>query len=532
MIFMDKRTRMKAGLSLLLFFCTLIGQAQIDVQHYRYEIELNDQSDGIAGKAFVTIKFQSDASQVKLNLASLEGEKGMMAYQVLEQGQRLTSSHKENILLFQLPNPAKAGEVRTFEIGYMGTPKDGLIISTNQHGDRTFFADNWPNRAHNWIPCNDNPADKASVEFIVTAPAHYKVISNGLLVEEKAIDASRTRTHWKEETSIPTKVMVIGAARFAVARVDSAYRVPVTAWVYPQDSAKGVYDYALADDILSYMESYVAPYPYKKLANVQSKTIFGGMENANAIFYAENTVTGNRKSEALVAHEIAHQWFGNTATEKSFAHLWLSEGFATYFTNLYMEHKYGADSFRKRLAEERNEVIQFARVSNRPVVDSTSDYMDLLNANSYQKGAWVLHMLRRTIGDEGFQKSVQAYYNQYKHSNADTRDFQRVVEETTGTKLDTFFHQWLYQPGVPKLEVRWRNKSSKVVEFNVQQRSKLLYQLPLEIGVVYKDGTQEVKMFNISRAAEAFEVSVKEKPVKLVLDPNTNLLFEGKITEQ
>jgi aminopeptidase N len=523
---------MKTGLSVLLLLCALIGQAQVDVQHYRYEIELNDQSDGIAGKAYITIKFQSDASEVKLNLVSVEEEKGMMAFQVLEQGQRLVSSHRDNIVLFQLAKPAKQGEVRTFEIGYMGAPKDGLIISRNQHGDRTFFADNWPNRAHNWIPCNDTPADKASVEFIVIAPAHYRVISNGLLVEEKAVDATRKRTHWKEETPIPTKVMVIGAARFSVARVDSAYRVPVTAWIYPQDSAKGVFDYALADDVIGFMESYVAPYPYKKLANVQSKTIFGGMENANAIFYAENTVTGTRSSEALIAHEVAHQWFGNTATEKSFTHLWLSEGFATYFTNLYIEQKYGKDSFQKRLQDERNEVIQFARNSNQPVVDSTSAYMDLLNANSYQKGNWILHMLRRKVGDGGFQKSIKAYYNQYKYSNADTKDFQRVVEEVTGAKLDTFFHQWLYQPGIPKLDVRWRSKSNKLLEFNVMQQSKTLYQLPLEVGIVYKDGTQEIQRFNIDKAAASFEIPVKEKPVKLVLDPNTNLLFQERLNEQ
>ncbi|ANE50570.1 M1 family metallopeptidase [Flavisolibacter tropicus] len=522
---------MKAGFSVFLFLCTLIGQAQIDVQHYRFEIELNDQSDGIVGKALVTIKFLSDASEVRLDLVSQEDEDGMTAYQVLEQRQRLVSSHKDNVLLFQLTKPAKKGEERTFEIDYMGKPKDGLIISRNQYGDRTFFADNWPNRAHNWIPCNDNPADKASVEFVVTAPSQYKVISNGLLVEEKAIDANRKRTYWKEDTPISTKVMVIGAARFAVTRVDSGYRVPVTAWVYPQDSAKGAYDYALADDILGYMEKYVAPYPYKKLANVQSKTIFGGMENANTIFYAENTVTGNRSSEALLAHEIAHQWFGNTATEKSFTHLWLSEGFATYFTSLYMEQKYGEDSFQKRLQDDRRQVIQFVRTFNHPVVDSTTDYMDLLNANSYQKGSWVLHMLRRTIGDEGFRKSIKAYYNQYKGSNADTRDFQRVVEETTGAKLDTFFRQWLYQPGVPKLDVRWRQQPNKAIELNVLQQSKVLYQLPLEIGIVYKDGSKEVQRVNISKAAESFQVPVKDMPAKVILDPNTNLLFDGKISE-
>jgi aminopeptidase N len=523
----------KYCLSMLLLLGGLSLSAQIDVQHYKYEIELNDQADAIVGKATITIKFTADASQVQLDLVSLEEEKGMMAYNVTEGGQRLQSSHKEDVLLFQLTKPAKAGESRTFEISYMGTPKDGLIISENQYGQRTFFSDNWPNRAHHWIPCNDNPADKASVEFIVTAPAHYRVISNGLLVEEKAIDAGKKRTHWKEETVIPTKVMVIGAARFAVARVDSSFSVPVTSWTYPQDSAKGVYDYALADDILRYFENYIAsPFPYKKLANVQSKTIFGGMENASAIFYAENTVTGTRSSEPLVAHEIAHQWFGNTATEKSFPHLWLSEGFATYLTNLYMEQKYGVAILQKRLAEDRKDVIQFARNSGRPIVDSVSGFMDLLNANSYQKGGWVLHMLRRTIGDSTFKASVQAYYNQYKFSNAETKDLQNVVEKVSRQKLDTFFKQWLFTPGVPKLDVRWRAHAPNAIEFNVLQQGKTLFNIPLEVGIIYKDGQQELKRITVSKAAETFVINTKEKPMRILLDPNTNLLFDGNINEQ
>src|SRR5690606_37164570 len=123
-------------------------------------------------------------------------------------------------------------------------------------------------------------------------------------------------------------------------------------------------------------------------------TMFGGMENANAIFYNENSVTGTGSAEALIAHEIAHQWFGNTVTEKNFHHLWLSEGFATYLTNMYIEHKYGRDSFLKRLENEKQNVIQFANRSDLPVVDSVSAYVDLLNANSYDKGGWILHMLR------------------------------------------------------------------------------------------------------------------------------------------
>src|SRR5207249_666261 len=129
---------------------------------------------------------------------------------------------------------------------------------------------------------------------------------------------------------------------------DSPKNIPVSAWVYPQDSAKGFYDYALATEILKFYANYIAPYPYKKLANVQSKTIFGGMENASAIFYAENSVNGERTSEDLLAHEIAHQWFGDMASETSFEHLWLSEGFATYFTDLYFEKKYGKEAMVTR----------------------------------------------------------------------------------------------------------------------------------------------------------------------------------------
>jgi aminopeptidase N len=314
---------MKIYLVILFSLLALAGQAQIDVQHYKYEIELNDKSDGITGKALITVTFLEEASQVQFDLASIEEDKGMFAFQVKEGGQLLTSSHRQNVVYITLKTMAKKDDKRTFEISYMGVPKDGLIISKNKYGDRTFFADNWPNRARHWVPCKDDPSDKSTVEFIVTAPSHYRVVSNGLLVEEKQVSNDLKRTHWKEDVPVPTKVMVIGAARFAVARVDSNYRIPVTAWVYPQDSAKGFFDYALADDILQFFEAYIGPYPYKKLANVQSTTMFGGMENANAIFYDEKSVTGTRKSEALVAHEIIHQWFGNTATEKHFSHLWL-----------------------------------------------------------------------------------------------------------------------------------------------------------------------------------------------------------------
>lgn len=512
--------------ALLSMHFSLVAAQNIDVLHYKFELELSDGTDAINGKATINLKFLNDASFVDLDLASLEEEKGMAAFRVSSSGMPLRFSARNDKIKIWLQQTATKGTDQTFEIEYIGVPKDGLIISKNSWGDRTFFSDNWPDRARHWLPLNDRPDDKASVEFIVKAPQRYKVVSNGLLQSEKVLGNGLRVTHWKEVIPIPSKVMVIGAASFAVKNYPVRKGgVPVSAWVYPQDSAKGFYDYAIADGILHFFEDYIGPFPYKKLANVQSTTMFGGMENASAIFYGEKTVTGNRSTEALIAHEIVHQWFGNTATEKSFSHLWLSEGFATYLTHMYIEQKYGVDSFYKRLADDRQKVIQFAKTSKQAVVDSTSDYMDLLNANSYQKGGWVLHMLRRSVGDSAFKKIIQTYYVQYKVANADSKDFEAVAEAISGKDLTSFFGQWLYEPGVPAFEIKTDNGSDMlVIEIKGE---KNVYHNDLEVQVIDAQGATSVHVIPIREKLTSFKIKTKG-PVKLKIDPEMKLLFSNK----
>ena len=315
-----------------------------------------------------------------------------------------------------------------------------------------------------------------------------------------------------------------------VVKTGDVNNIPVTAWIYPQNKENGIHDFTVASDILQFLTKYVAPYPFKKLANVQSTTIFGGMENANAIFYDERAVNGKGTIERTVAHEIVHQWFGDMATEKSFAHLWLSEGFANYLTIIYWEQKYGKDKMNKQLLEEKEKVINFSRTRNTPVVDSVSDLMDLLNANSYQKGSWILHMLRGEVGDVLFQKIVQQYYQQYKGSNADTKDFQLVAEKVSGKKLDWFFNQWLYQPGIPKINAQWKLQGSQVA-VTVQQSGKNIFQFPLTIGYNVSGGKIQSKKINITKSSETFLLPITTKPAKMVLDPFVELLFDGTISE-
>lgn len=522
---------MRKILLLVFFAFSLCSKAQkVDVLHYDFLVHLNDQNDSIHGLASIVYVKKTANDFISLDLASLNTQGRGMQVTFASTGRDTGSKggfhHKHN-KVFVKSNSVSVNDTAVLILSYTGIPADGLIISKNKHGERTFFADNWPNRAHHWIPCNDHPDDKASFEFTVRAPSNYSVISNGIKTEERMRPGGFTRTVWRENIPSPTKVMVIGAARFATKTyANSPEGIPVSAWVYPQDSTKGFYDYALAPDILKFFSDYIAPYPYKKLANVQSKTIFGGMENASAIFYAENSVTGDRSSEDLLAHEIAHQWFGDMASEKSFAHLWLSEGFATYLTNYYFEKKYGKEAANKRWREQREEVIQFAKTSSSPVVDSTSNLMSLLNANSYQKGAWVLHMLRNEVGDSIFQKIIQTYYNQYKGGNAETRDFEAIAEKVSGKELTWFFDQWLYRPGIPKLEISTKVQNNEFT-LNVMQQGKP-YRFKLDIAIIDKDEKVVRKQLEISEKETIIKVPVEGSSATFSIDPETKFLYELK----
>ena len=518
---------MRIVLFAVLISCSFfsIAQKNYDVLHYSYNIELSDKSDTIKGIATIRFKAVEPLSNFDLDLSSQKDGKGMSVQSVVQTNgnTKLNFSFNNDKLSIVFPNALKKDGELELTIYYSGIPSDGLIISKNKYGDRTFFSDNWPNRAHFWIPCYDLPNDKASFEFTVTAPSQYKVISNGVKVEEKDLGKGKALTHWKEETPLPTKVMVIGVAKFAVKTFeDSPQNIPVSAWVYQQDSAKGFHDYAPAPEILKFFSSYIAPYPYEKLANVQSKTIFGGMENASAIFYFEGSVTGKGGVEDLLAHEIAHQWFGDMASEKSFAHLWLSEGFATYFTDIYWQHKYGNEAVKKRLQKERDEVIDFVKDNHNPVVDSLSSYMDLLNANSYQKGAWILHMLRNEVGDSVFHKIIQTYYQQYKGGNADTRDFEAVAEKVSGKSLKWFFDQWLYRPGIPQLLIEKKVDNDDVKLRITQQGVK--FDFPLEVLFLRADGSSLKQTIDVNDQMVEFKIKVPDVK-SVIIDPDTKLLY-------
>jgi aminopeptidase N len=518
---------------LFVVFCCLSAKAQvsfpgIDIQHYNFSIRLNDENDTIKGQAIVKIKFLHNVKAFQLNLVKVNSKgKGMLVTAVTENGKNLSFS--QDIDVVNISTAAWKNSERSFTIIYQGIPADGLIISTNKFGRRTFFGDNWPNRAHNWLPCADYPADKATVDFIITAPDHYQVVANGLKIEETILPSHIKLTHWKEAAPLSTKLMVIGVADFAIDHVGDVGNIPVYTYVFPENMDAGFKSYAIAKEILPFYIKKFGPYAYEKLANVQSKTIFGGMENASAIFYFENSVTA-KDIEELMAHEIAHQWFGDAASETDFSNLWLSEGFATYMTNVYLEKKYGIDTLKKRLFAQRNIVLGFEKRRLTPVIDTTvkNDYTLLLNPNSYQKGSWVLHMLRRKLGDSLFWKGIRNYYAKYDGGNANTDDLRQIMENTSGQNLKQFFKQWLFTPGHPQLNVTWKYDAAKgVVELNILQKQNTLFEFPLEVSI-----DNQLHIIPVKDKTTVVQFFVAAKPSAIIIDPDVNLLVGFEVKDE
>jgi aminopeptidase N len=250
---MCKVNRLLSVLSTVFFLSAKaqIPGAVIDVQHYTFTIQLNDADNVIKGKADITLKALKNSSSFNIDLVKKNAAgKGMLVSKVLEGGKAIT--FKQDSDAIKINAHLTAGVQKTFSIIYEGIPADALIISTNKFGHRTFFGDNWPNRAHNWLPCVDAPADKASLDFIITAPDHYQVIANGLKVSETQLPNHLKLTHWKETAQLPTKVMVIGVAEFAIDHPKDVNGIPVYTYVFPENKETGFKSYAVAGEILPF----------------------------------------------------------------------------------------------------------------------------------------------------------------------------------------------------------------------------------------------------------------------------------------
>ncbi|MGA2264265.1 MAG: M1 family metallopeptidase [Acidobacteriota bacterium] len=508
-------------------------QFSVDILNYSFKLELRDDSDVIAGEAEADVLFKDDGiSELFLDLIckSADGKTGMTVSAVKIEGQNLGFKHENNRLRINLGAPAKRGERRRITVTYSGIPADGLIIGSNKNGERSFFGDNFPDRCRHWLPTIDHPYDKATCEFTITAPEAYQVVANGALVETTSLSGNRRLTRYRESVPIATYCMVIGVARFAVETVGQVVGAPVQSWVYAKDRDAGFSDYRVAMKPLEFYSWRIGPFSYEKLANVESKTRYGGMENSSTIFYSERSVSGQGRNENLFAHEIAHQWFGDSVTESDWDHTWLSEGFATYLTHVYNEYTYGRDVMVRGLRNDRDRIITyFQKNPTAAIVTSANPKLDnILSTNSYQKGAWFLHMLRRQVGEEAFWKGLSTYYQRYRNGNALTEDFRNVMEEVSGKTLDAFFRQWVFTPGQPALKGTWSYSGGVLtVEIHQTQTTDFVYQTALDIGIMAdRNAAPRVETVQLEQRDQTFSIKLDKEPAEVVLDPNVWLLMQ------
>ena len=509
---------------LLLFAVTAFGdtyprQTGVDVQHYLFRIGLTDANDEISGETTVTVKFVADGvSAFALDLAPT------MNVTAVEPAASYT--HTGARLNIKLSAGSKSGELKKLTIRYHGVPSSGLRMGLNKYGERTFFSSNWPDKARQWLPLIDHPYDKATSEFIVTAPVKYQVVSNGLLQETTDVGKGNRLTHWKQSIPIASWLNTIGVAQFASRDFGMVKGTPLQTWVFPQDRELGIATFEVPTaQTMEFYSDAIGPYPYEKLANVEAAGVNGGMELASAIFYGDRTLS-NSPAYGIVSHEIAHQWFGDSVTEKDWDDVWLSEGFATYFALLTREHYQGRDGFVDGLKNSRERA--FAAEEKNPGVavrhNNLADMSKVLNQVVYQKGGWTLHMLRNEMGTDAFWLGIREYYRRYRDSNASSDDLRKVMEEVSGKDLGWFFEQWLNRPGSPVVKGSWRyDPTTKLIVVELSQtQAGDAYKLPVDIGF-----SGRVEKLRMTGKQQRFEVHADAEPADVMLDPNTTTLMHA-----
>lgn len=508
----------------------------IDVTHYAFELKLPSAGTSIEGRTTINVARRLTVDTLVLDLMQLTVDSVRVG--------GASRAFTRDSATIRIPLQSADSASFAVTIVYHGAPSDGLIIRETPERGWSAFGDNWPNRARFWLPTVDHPSDKATVAWTIVAPTEMTIVANGVQKSQTAIAGNLTRTQYEIAAPIPTYLMVVAAAKMALTPLGKTCGagpggacIAQSVYTFPEEKSYVPGPFVEAEKIVAFFARTAGPFAYEQLNHLQSATKFGGMENATAIFYSDAAFKKHDVGVQLIAHETAHQWFGDAVTPRRWQDLWLSEGFASYFAPLYLQSSRGDSAFRATMNQIRTQILAAPVVATRPVVDTVGAATpnELLNTNSYQKGAFVLHMLRGDIGDDAFFQGIRDYQTQYRNGTATTENFRVVMEKAAGASLVPFFDQWLHRPAFPELDVRWTlNASTRSVSFVVNQSEKYgLFAVPLVIELVDASGQRERHTLHVqAEASQAFNqpLSVVTTPTSVVLDPSVELLARLTVT--
>lgn len=511
----------------------------VDFNHLRLECSFDLERESVKGS--VTHHFTALRDQVEtITLDAVD-----IAFEVVKDSKQRDLVHRvlEGRIEIDLAEPMPAGASGYIYLVYSATPKKGLyfIRPIPEYPDRPLqiWTQGEPHEARHWIPCFDAPEERITSEMIATVPYPLEVLSNGLFKQVLPRENAQRTYHWVCENPHSSYLITLVAGEFE--RLEDTWQgVPIHSWHYPGDQLRASLSFGLTADMMDFFSQRFGRYPFDIYNQVVVRDfLWGGMENITATTLTDRTLHDDAdepqaSSVELVAHELAHQWFGNLVTCRDWSHIWLNESFATFCATLYTESALGrADAQMEWLAQAEDYFAEDATRYRRPLVCATyQDPDNVFDSHSYPKGARVLGMLRHELGDETFFRAVRSYLQRFRHQTVVTDQLRVTLEDVTGAALARFFDDWVYKGGHPEIEVRQQyDSATRSLELKVRQRQKVddltpHYSLPVSIGIYDEQGHVQVKEVRVDSAEQTFTFDVAARPAFVRFDHQSVLLMK------
>jgi aminopeptidase N len=507
-----------------------------DVTYYRLELNISTQSNSLNGKVTITGICRDTARILTLDLIQ-----HMQIDSVWINGKAASFNQQSDWFNISLSRLYAPGEVLSVDVFYGGNPSAsgfGSFLFTSHAGVPWVHSLSEPYGAKDWWPCKNDPSDKAdSADIIVTCDSIFKVGSEGVLVSIDNKGDGTSTYHWKTRYPIASYLISVALTNYVQFsnwfRYSATDSMEVLNYVLPEHDTSALYSLPRAVTMLAVYSNLFGLYPF-------IKEKYGHAEISGGSSMEHQTMTSlSTFNEDVISHELAHQWFGDMITCRTWSDLWLNEGFAQYCSALYRERQYGTASYWTYM----NAQIDQAKLSQGAIgIPDTSSVSALFNsARIYSKGATVLHMLRHVLGDSIFFHSLYDYANSptLKYSTATIRDFQSVCETVSGKSLGYFFQEWLYGDRFPDYSYSWSwisSGNSSVLLLTIKQStngtSPAFYTMPIDIRVTASGKDTTVSVFN-NAPQQTFTINCPVKPASVFLDPDGWILkFSSSESDQ
>jgi hypothetical protein len=508
----------RAGMEKIQHRSDSIASENIDVTSYTLNMDIDFDTETVTARCDVGLKsLENGLSQFTLDLRNLTVT-GVKENGVTD----VAFTHGGSDLTITPSSPMSLGEERVYAISYNGHPTRGFYFRPENGSISYTF--NQPNNAKYWFPCRDVPSDKADwYRANITAPSDFVVASNGDLEEVVDNGDGTSTSKYFHDYPISTYLISIVITDFATFTQDLAGGPAIKHYAYPDDLEDAIYDWENTPAMIDFYATEYYPYPFPSYGMTMAP-MGGAMEHQTISTMGSQLVNGNRSYEGVVAHELAHMWWGDLVTCNDWQNIWLNEGFATYFDALFTEHFYGEDAFRQQMIGNKNTYFGYEDYEGRfPLADP--DY--LWGGTVYNKGAWVLHMLRHQVGTATFKSIMNTYADQYQYGNVVTQDLIDVCESVSGMDLGWFFDQWVYMAGYPEYQYNWSHSGSAVtIEIHqIQEVDDVtpLFTMPVELLIKTPSG-DVFEAFWVDEESETIVVPVPARPTQVIFDPYVWLL--------